>query len=279
MARGDPVYAKIDVAIWTSAKFTALSNDDRLLYLGLWMLAVEFRSDVLPAQLMSCAYAAHRLRMSSRYVKSGLARVQRIGLIDIDDKKNITIYRVKECHKALSWDRCPKRGPNGEYVFPYLGDIRESESPRDPESGMSSYNSTDPDSENVTQKEQPAPPGPAGAVDVKKLLEEAEKESDRKRAAAPGGPGDVEEIDEPWNQVKPEAELDREVHLWFLELWPHGEYDWDAEQASLLSQVRKYGRGAYNVARVALLEARKRGEWIENELAWMNKVARETAQG
>ena len=110
-------------------------------------------------------------------------------------------------------------------------------------------------------------PGPLGRIDVGKLLEE----QDRKRAAKTTQlPDDIE----PWNQSTAESELEREVHLWFLELWPHGEYDWDTEQASLLSQVRIYGLGAYNIARVALLEKRKRGERIGNELAWLNSTAK-----
>lgn len=139
---------------------------------------------------------------------------------------------------------------------------------------MNSSTDTDPDSENVTQKEQPSPPGPAGSVDVKKLLEEADKESDQKRADRAGGNGDGDVGKELWNLVTKESEFELEVHRWFLELWPEGEYDWEVESPSLLSQVRKYGRGAFNVTRVALIESRKRGEFIRNELAWMCRVAR-----
>jgi hypothetical protein len=270
VARGkDGVFAQVSCRILHGQRFNRLSEADQGFYLKLWILAVRERTTCFPVTNYPTIYLSRELHVEHRRGKRALANLASQRLIHIAIDGTITIEGIKECHKRFGLekvhetdDSCTKPGTSNRT------DHRDQSI--DPESGMSSCIYTDPDSENVTQKEQPSPPGPAGAVDVKNLLRKAEEESDRRH----GGNGDGDVTDEPWNQVSQETELELEVHRWFLELWPDGDYDWETEKDSLLSQVRIYKRGAYNVARIALLEKRKRGEWIENELAWMNDRAK-----
>jgi uncharacterized protein YdaU (DUF1376 family) len=73
--------------------------------------------------------------------------------------------------------------------------------------------------------------------------------------------------------------VERYAQSLFYMLWPHGEYSWEAEKDSLVSQMRKYKRGAYEYARVQLLEYRQEGKpFRDGELAYLNGIARKYAQ-
>lgn len=279
MPLGDPTFAKIDVDIFPNGdRFSTLPANAAFLYLALWCMAVKFRSDVIPCSLSTCKWIANWTHKDRVSVSRWLAILEGKNLIIRNADGSLIIDKVRACHKKLKWDKRPQI-ETGVYVHSEqnLNTHRggESETPRVRETDLS----TDPDSDLVSHQHRPAATPEPGAVDVKKLLEEADQESDRKRAEEKSNPSAKAENPQPWNQVDPETELEREVQLWFLQLWPHGEYDWETEKTSLMSQVRKHGRGPYGYARAILLEHRREGKLFRfGELAYLNGIAREQSK-
>jgi len=269
VARGDPTFAKIDVDIFPNGdRFSSLPANVAFLYLSLWCLAVKMRTDVLSPFISRSVWIANWTHKDRVSVSRWLAILEEKKLIIRNTDGSLTIDKVRACHKKLKWDKRPQEKADG-YVHSEqnLNTHRggESERLRVRETDLS----TDPDTELVTQRrDELATPG---AVDVKKLLEDQDRKRSGEKSTEP-------QDNEPWNQVEQESELEREVHLWFLELWPHGEYEWEGEKDSVLSQVRTHGRGPYNVARGMLKEDRRTGKRIDNELAYLNGIAREQAK-
>jgi len=61
----------------------------------------------------------------------------------------------------------------------------------------------------------------------------------------------------------------------FYDLWPNGPYAWTAEKISLISAIRKYKRGSFNVAQSIWKEHKREGKRMGNELAYLVGIARE----
>jgi hypothetical protein len=285
VARGDPVFTKFDNAVRHSKKLHKLKPDERHVYWMLNIICTEERRDVLLGGSYGPSYVAREADVDRRIALRALRHMAQVRLIELTDKWSIFVYDVRDRHRKLPFHERPIWPPNGETLLPYSiprsapypVDIRDQRSEEDI--------STDPDTEIVTQRHDQAPPPdgaredgqtarPGESVDVKKLLEEQEKKREAERSRMEP----ITQIIHAAGNPDREMELEREVHLWFLELWPHGEYDWDAEKDSLLSQVRKYGRGAYNVARGILLEQRRANrQFTYGELAYLNGTARNQA--
>lgn len=268
MARGDPVFTKFDNAVRHSRKIHKLRPDERWPYAVLNMLCTEQRQDVLLGGSYGPSYVAREADVDRRVALRSLLHMAHVQLIELTDKWSVYVYDVRERHSKLMWKKRPIWPPNGETLIPHMG---FENAPLQRSEIRDQSISTDPDTEIVTQRRSQPEPGPAGAVDVKKLLEDQDRKRSGEKSTEP-------QDNEPWNQVEQESELEREVHLWFLELWPHGEYEWEGEKDSVLSQVRTHGRGPYNVARGMLKEDRRTGKRIDNELAYLNGIAREQAK-
>ena len=263
MARGDPTYFQVDIDIFPNGeRFSALSASEAFMYIAVWGLAVKCRSDTIPKDISTDKWMAEWAHKCPKSVHRWMDKLSQVCLVTRNSDGTLTVHNVKSRHKKLRWDKCPQMIKTGTSRTPSQGGrVRDLESMRDIK--------TDPDTELVTQRrDELATPG---AVDVKKLLEDQDRKRSGEKSTEP-------KDNEPWNQVEQESELEREVHLWFLDLWPHGQYDWEAEKDSLLSQVRKNGQGAYNVARGMLKEDRRSGKRIHNELAFLNGIAREQAK-
>lgn len=272
MARGAPIFAKLDVANFDSPDIMSLSREDRWTYeAGLWKLAVRERSSVLPKWKYGVMILGSTFNSSPRYLRLALKRIADKDLIGLIDDETVIVYGVKERHPKLLWRDFPIHAPNGENRNPRT--VQDGSQLR---SGILRVRdiSTNPDTEIVTQRRDPPEPG---AVDVKKLLAEAGEKLREKRRLESEAPRTGQPL--PWKDPEPETELEREVHAWFLELWPHGLYDWGTEKNSLISQVREYRRGSYAYARAILLEHRREGKHFEHgELAYLNGIAREQAK-
>ena len=63
--------------------------------------------------------------------------------------------------------------------------------------------------------------------------------------------------------------LEREAQARFFELWRKGPYEWTSERDCFVAELRRYGRGPFNVAK-ALLEERRRdgGSFTKGEMAY-----------
>jgi hypothetical protein len=275
VARGDPVFTKFDNASRHSHKLQALQPEERWVYAALNMVCTEELQDVLLSTKYGLKYVAREANVNVRIAKRALLHMAHVRLIELTDKWSVFVYDVRERHRRLRFKERPIWPPNGETLVTHMG------KDPDPYGAISEFRdqkkiiSTDPDTEIVTQRTDPAQPIRPGAVDIKSLLQEAEQESDLKRAAEQEDPVDTE----PWNEVKSESEDERDIHLWFMQLWPAGEYEWEAEKDSVLSQYRKYGRNAYAYARAILIEHRKEGKLFRmGELAYLNGIAREQAK-
>ena len=269
MARGDPVFTKFDNAIRHSRKIHQLLPDERWVYTALNTICTEERQDALLSPSYGLSYVVAETDVDIRIARRSLLHMAQIRLIELTDKWSILVYDVRNRHRKLVWKTRPIWPPNGETLIPHTGNMI---SPNGAISEIRDQSiTTDPDTEIVTQRRSQPEPGPAGAVDVKKLLEDQDRKRSGEKSTEP-------QDNEPWNQVEEESELEREVHLWFLELWPHGEYEWEGEKDSVLSQVRTNGRGPYDVARGMLKEDRRAGKRINNELAYLNGIAREQAK-
>ena len=313
MARGDPVYAKIDVEIFpTGSAFNELKPAARFLYLSLWALAVKERTDILPENISTDNWLSHWAHICPKNVSRWTKNIAKSGLIEILPNGRLFIKGVRDCHGRLAWDKCPVRGPNGAQV----GHIREYESTREyvvtselrgfsspPGSSSEIYLKTAPDAESVAQRLGDPPPAEPPLERPRREARLASADSESAPNADPPGavfknsslPGSgigpiAKEVIEAQRAllqkrralgiIEPprSSGLEREVQAWFLELWPHGPYDWEVEKTSLLSQVRTHGRGAYNIAIGILREDRRNGKGIQNEIAWLNTIAREQSK-
>jgi hypothetical protein len=293
VARGDPTYLRLDIdKVLNGERINTLSGDRFKVYIILRALCLKYRSDVLPVQMSIPKSVEGKANLGQRRGKESIERILKAlaeepyNLIAIcPHNGRIKVFELIEVNKALHWDRangnCPHLGPClGNHSFPKWGCVKGGESERLKDRDLS----TDPDTEIVTQSEfspgaPPADPrsrskieftpenGIEPRLNIKQLLEQQDRIREAERAADP------EDL-EPWNQVDQESELEREVYRWFLELWPHNEYDWEAEKDSLLSQVRQSGLGRFNEAIMALRDKRRRFERIENELAFVCGTAK-----
>jgi hypothetical protein len=269
----------------SSIDLMSLRPDDRWVYEGgLWVLAVRERTSVLPKWKYGAVNLGRILNVSTKYLRLALRRIADKSLIELIEEETVIVIGVKERHRKLIWRDLPVRYISGNNTHPRNvpetgGELERLEN-RDI--------STDPDTEIVTQRpDRPESEPNPGAVDrnsiksesdqtgggpisVGELLEEQSRRWRERKATAPDPRGEL-----PWKRQE-ESEIERDVHDWFLHLWPHGEYDWEAEKASLMSQVRKHGPGCYAYARAQLIERRNENfNFRFGELAYLNGIARE----
>ena len=278
----DAIFAQISCRILHGQRFNQLDLAARAVYLELWILAVRERSETLPGINYGMSFLAHELHSNLRFVKKQLTKIASLGLIDFLPDETITVHSVRDCHKRLDWKEVRQMdfsrtglGTTDDRVLEIEIDIK-----------------TDPDTEIVT----PPPPTPPNRPTPEAVFKngsppEPESEPVPPAIVRPQLSSDLERAQHNLLQKRsalgvktsspntsPNPDLEREVQDWFLTLWPHGEYDWNLEKSSLLTQVQKHGRGAYNVARAILGEHKRAGKLIANELAYLNGIAREQAR-
>jgi len=130
MARGDPTFAKIDVDVFHDEKVGSLTAAEAFCYIGLWCMAVKYRTDVLERDKFPMKKLAAYLEKDPKTVRRWVEKLQRVSLIEVNERGDITVSGVKQLHGKLHWDKCPRTGP---MRAPYGSQLREIESRRDRE--------------------------------------------------------------------------------------------------------------------------------------------------
>ena len=111
MARGDPTYARIDVDIWYGEKISQLTGNERDTYIYLWTLAVKCRSETIPASMARTKSVTKVLTKVEKTVHRHYDILSDLELIKINADGSITVYKVKELHPRLKWDKDGKSVP------------------------------------------------------------------------------------------------------------------------------------------------------------------------
>lgn len=116
MARGDPVFMRVDIdKILMGEKISLLPGDHFKVYMVLWALAVKSRSYVLsrlishPRNVQETAKIGQRKGRKS--IQSILQDLSKLGLIELLPSGRINVIGVKEVHPKLHWDKCPENVP------------------------------------------------------------------------------------------------------------------------------------------------------------------------
>ena len=281
MARGDPTFIRLDIdKLFHGEKVSSIDDHSFRAYILLMGLSVKYRTDVLPPTarrrlegLLASSSPTSGVRPSAA---SRCTKLAASGLIEILPDGSIRLIHVKEMHKKLLWDKCPQNfpisAPYGESDLTHMGPISAPKKGGESERLRDRDLSTDPDTEIVTPSRTSPPAGPStlGAVlgTVPGAVDKYSYSGISTGTGSATKPDDLERSD-----------LERWTEAWFRALWPHGEYDWNAEKDSILSLVRKYGRGPYAYAQAILLEHRREHKRFDNgELAYLNGIAREQAK-
>jgi hypothetical protein len=119
VARGKPIFAKLDVENFTCVDIMSLRPDDRWTYeAGLWKLAVRERSSVLPRWKYGLLTLSKVLGLSPIYLRLALPRIASKGLIELIEEETVIVIGVKERHAKILWRDFPIHALNGENAFP-----------------------------------------------------------------------------------------------------------------------------------------------------------------
>ena len=96
MARGNPVFAKVDCSIRHGERFVSLRPGTRAIYLCLWLLAVETRSEFLSAERYSIAHLAHEVEVSRWVLAEALLELDHFGLVRLETSPPKRTESVRE---------------------------------------------------------------------------------------------------------------------------------------------------------------------------------------
>ena len=125
MARGDSIYAKVDVDILDGEKVSQLTPNERDTYLfGYWLPAVKYHQNRVENHLVCVRMLQKRLQKSKRTVQQHRQKLHLLGLITIHEDNSVTVHGVKERHSKLNWNEYKETAPYGEDDFPHTGPIR-----------------------------------------------------------------------------------------------------------------------------------------------------------
>ena len=172
MARGDPLYAKVEVDFWLDdPRLIDLPEYAQNVYLGLWCLAVRCRTDRLPSRY-SLRSVAGVLRKDPRSVAKALAQLRDsctdAPLIGEDENGRILIYGCGKVHSSLrTWK---------EHASPNRPQVGPKQAPNRPQ-----LSRNDAGTEAEAEAEAEAPDAPANGRPTEQDVELARWMRDRLR--------------------------------------------------------------------------------------------------
>jgi hypothetical protein len=267
MARGDPTFAKIDVDIFHDEKVGSLTAAEAFCYIGLWCMAVKYRTDVLERDKFPVKKLAAYLEKDRKTVGRWVDKLRRVSLIEMNARGDITICRVKGVHNKLHWDKCPRTGP---IRAPYGSQLREIESRRDRETP---HIPSPPDPESAFKRRIPGTrdssvntgPHPGASL----LNKEARPESPQKPKAS-----ELERRDIPVLQET----------VWILERELDVDEQNERDHLAVVDNLRKFGMKISNLAVMRVKDAvhayneGQRQTPVANKLAYWISSCRQIAQ-
>lgn len=129
MARGDALFCRLDVDVWTTRKMTRLKNaGSKCFYLFVWTLSVRERSSYLErsfVQRMSVAL----LNVTEKTARGYLNNCLDADLLVDAGEGMLYIRGARVCHPKLQWKDDGLFAPYGERTGtdtgPDMGDIRD----------------------------------------------------------------------------------------------------------------------------------------------------------
>jgi hypothetical protein len=119
--------------MWDPA-FRKCATSAKLLYIVLYLSAVEARSEQLP-DIFDADALHDRSGLDTRTVQTALAKLQEVGLIGIDDKKRITVHKVGSNHEKLHGFQIVNDSPYGADKGPSTIQYRKNHSTENKKSG------------------------------------------------------------------------------------------------------------------------------------------------
>ncbi len=112
MARGDPLFARLDLALFADPRFRGLTAAGKIVYLGAYTAAVEARSELLPTWWTPRALA-DRTGTDERTAKLALKNAIAAGLIQEPVEGRYRVVGVRENHEKLEWRELRPDSPHG----------------------------------------------------------------------------------------------------------------------------------------------------------------------
>jgi hypothetical protein len=109
MARGDPVFAKIDVDIFPNGeRFSTLPAAVSFMYIAVWSLAVKMRTDTLPSDISTDKWLAEWTHKCPKSVHRWMTQLETKCLVHRNSDGSLSIDKVRSCHRRLKWDKRPE---------------------------------------------------------------------------------------------------------------------------------------------------------------------------
>lgn len=112
MARGDPIFARVDISSMFNPRIRRLTAAQKWFYHITYLCAVEARSERLPPQY-DLAAIQDRAGVDTRTSKKSLEKCCSIGLLQIDPQGLICVSGVRKNHERLEWNEYDETAPYG----------------------------------------------------------------------------------------------------------------------------------------------------------------------
>lgn len=103
MARGDPIYARVDISLMFDPRIRRLTAAQKWFYQVCYLSSVEARSEWLPPKY-DLAALQDRAGIDARTSKNALQKCCEVGLLELNEHGLIRVIGIKENHTKLGWN-------------------------------------------------------------------------------------------------------------------------------------------------------------------------------
>lgn len=117
MARGDPIYARVDISLLFDPRIRRLTAAQKWFYQVCYLTSVEARSEQLPPAYDLDALQ-DRAGIDARTGKNALQKCCEVGLLELDEHGLIRVMGVRENHARLEWNEHCTPSPHGADTGP-----------------------------------------------------------------------------------------------------------------------------------------------------------------
>lgn len=112
MARGDPIFARVDISILFDPNLRKLSATHKWAYMTLYLSAVECRSELLPPSF-DLQTVCDRAGIDTKTARKFLEKSLKIGLLEEPAPSRIRVIGTRANHPKLDWDELSLDSPYG----------------------------------------------------------------------------------------------------------------------------------------------------------------------
>ena len=103
MARGDPIFARVDISLMNDPRIRKLSGTQKWFYLTCYLCAVESRSELLPSSF-DLAAIGDRAGIDTKTARKSLEKSFEVGLLEEPAQGRIRVIGVRVNHQKLDWN-------------------------------------------------------------------------------------------------------------------------------------------------------------------------------